>query len=330
MSLIILHFVVATIGLLLLYVALFLTETDEGLVQNRLEELWINVDDLSRRSLSREAALLQQVSELLKDGLDRLFGEGLFTWKAAATSTGLSAATILLYIYVSPLSKLNHSLPIFYASIVFAGLAFAPGRFRYLTFLWIPLPVLHELIPMAIFITRRDGFMEFIRWSGVWDYRNLLIPAILNMGGVASDILFLSASRWFLRKAARLESAWKLLGMISLNACLGTVLVSPLLLLSVASHVDTARLADLVASVALIGASNITAAVISGSFLLLLSVVLVHRVFWPVISKPIYAMQRRNLVKEPRLLGGISVTCLLFAWPHNPLINVIAKIVHGN
>ena len=60
------HLVLGLMGLLL-YAGLFLTETEEGRLQNRLEELWIRVDDLQSRAVSRQAAFLQQVSGLIAD-----------------------------------------------------------------------------------------------------------------------------------------------------------------------------------------------------------------------------------------------------------------------
>ena len=79
------HVVLGLMGVLLLYTGLFLTETEEGRLQNRLEELWIRVDDLHSRALTRQAAFLQQVSGLIADGLVKLFGRKLFSVKSVAS-----------------------------------------------------------------------------------------------------------------------------------------------------------------------------------------------------------------------------------------------------
>jgi len=84
------HLVLGLMGLLLLYAGLFLTETEEGRLQNRLEELWIRVDDLQSRAVSRQAAFLQQVSGLIADGLVQLFGRKLFSVESVASSLCVS------------------------------------------------------------------------------------------------------------------------------------------------------------------------------------------------------------------------------------------------
>jgi hypothetical protein len=45
------HLLVGLLGLALLYAALFLHENEEGQLQNRLEKLWVAVDDLSKAAL---------------------------------------------------------------------------------------------------------------------------------------------------------------------------------------------------------------------------------------------------------------------------------------
>src|SRR5262252_6583201 len=55
-------------GALLLYAGLFLTETEEGRLRNRLEELWIRVDDLRSKAMNLQAALLRQTAGLVADG----------------------------------------------------------------------------------------------------------------------------------------------------------------------------------------------------------------------------------------------------------------------
>ena len=42
---------VAILGGLLLYVGLFLHEDEEGRIQNRLEQLWIRIDDLQQSAI---------------------------------------------------------------------------------------------------------------------------------------------------------------------------------------------------------------------------------------------------------------------------------------
>jgi hypothetical protein len=92
------HVVLGIAGLLLLYAGLFLAENEEGKMQNRLEELWIRVDELRSRAMTRQAALLQQIAGLVAGGFAALFGRKFFSVKSVASclcSTWLPAVWVL-------------------------------------------------------------------------------------------------------------------------------------------------------------------------------------------------------------------------------------------
>src|SRR5216684_8894839 len=108
MSATLLHLLVDLLGLSLLYAALFLHENEEGQLQNRLEKLWIAVDDLSKAALSKQAAFLQQVSAMANSALNKLFGTRLFSVGAVSASLCLSIGCVSFFlVYVS---KNAHSL----------------------------------------------------------------------------------------------------------------------------------------------------------------------------------------------------------------------------
>ena len=50
-------------GLLCIYLATFLYETQEGKVQNLLEDLWVRIEDLKLAALSRQTAFVRVVAE---------------------------------------------------------------------------------------------------------------------------------------------------------------------------------------------------------------------------------------------------------------------------
>jgi hypothetical protein len=88
----------AAIGLggVLLYIALFLYETESGNYQNRLEELWVRIDDLSRTALTRQTAFLKQTLGLLSFGFDSLFGKKLISTRSIAMTLAYSASSLYL------------------------------------------------------------------------------------------------------------------------------------------------------------------------------------------------------------------------------------------
>jgi len=52
---------------------------------------------------------------------------------------------------------------------------------------------------------------------------------------------------------------------------------------------------------------------------------LVHRLFWPAIQRPLYAVYRFNPIKEKKWLFTIGVALLLF--PHHVTMEVLKAIL---
>ena len=46
----------------------------------------------------------------------------------------------------------------------------------------------------------------------------------------------------------------------------------------------------------------------------------VHRAVWPTIQRPIYAANRKGLIKNTKLLGTLGAMLLLYAFPSNPIV----------
>ena len=76
-----------------MYVAFFLYEDREARLQNRLEDLWVRVDDLQHSALSREAAFLQEATRVTGAALDRLLGPKLLSLRSVAICLALSQAS---------------------------------------------------------------------------------------------------------------------------------------------------------------------------------------------------------------------------------------------
>ena len=89
---------IAAIGLgsVLLYIALFLYETESGNYQNRLEDLWVRIDDLSRTALTRQTAFLKQTLGFLSFGFDSLFGKKLISTRSIAITLSYSVSSLCL------------------------------------------------------------------------------------------------------------------------------------------------------------------------------------------------------------------------------------------
>ena len=50
---------------------------------------------------------------------------------------------------------------------------------------------------------------------------------------------------------------------------------------------------------------------------------LTHRLVWPFIKRPIYAANRKQLIKNSKLLGTLGAMALLYAFKGNPVLRRI-------
>ena len=61
--------------------------------------------------------------------------------------------------------------------------------------------------------------------------------------------------------------------------------------------------------------------------LVIMLLLLAHRLVWPVIKRPIYAANRKQLIKNTKLLGALGTMLLLYAFPNNPVVNWITHFL---
>lgn len=308
------HLVVGSIGIVLLYVALFLRETEQGKLQNRLENLWVDVDDLSKQFLSKQIVFLQQISMMADSALSRIFGNRLFSAGAVATSASFSVGSILLFMYFwlpleSDESGGHDNPPIFL--LVVGILCFLIGLLpvvRYLGFLW---------FFFGFFAASLESNSQLIWEWGLW------------LGGsFLSDALFIAVSRLCLRKSSKLSGS-KIAIVLAANGCFGLILISPIIWAILLRTEHQTLEAGTARDLMLLTSSNLAAGAISLLFILLALVALAHLAVWPILERPIYSLQRFGVARNPKLLAAASVICLMFAWPRSPIIQAITKLVHG-
>jgi hypothetical protein len=315
-----LHIFVGLLGLSLLYAALFLHETEEGQLQNRLEKLWIAVDDLSKSALSKQTAFLQQVSAMANSAMNKLFGKRLFSAGAVSASVCFSLGSFMLFIVSlgQSLSKVDfryYLLPLVIGIVSFF-VGVLPIPWRYLGFPWIFSVVFFELY-VDWLLRHSMGWKQFM-------IRHSFPFLVVLIGGFLSDVLFIAISRSCLRKSSELKNGWIIALLVTVNGFLGLTLISPAIV-QLRGPLKGGVQWLLVA----FGASNLVTGAISLVFAVLAIVALLHLAIWPVLEKPIYSLQRFGVARQPKLLVGASVTCLLFAWPKSPIIQAVTNLIHG-
>src|SRR5262249_32272176 len=139
------------------------------------------------------------------------------------------------------------------------------------------------------------------------------------LSGVLCDIVFIALTRKLLRWLAGALSSIRILLILILNFSLafaffvGPILLNPLidterlhmwswlpwLFPSTFGHGDSKR--DTLAFVILIGQSNLIGFIISLVFIALTVALLLHRVIWPMLDRPIYSLQRLGIARRSKL-----------------------------
>ncbi len=311
---------------MLLYVAFFLYEDEEARIQNRLEQIWTKINALQSSAMSKEVAFLQGVTRTTSAILDRLLGHKLVSVQSVAVSMAFSMASLLVwhtFAFRFALSTTRSAVWLFCALILIILGSLRPtlGEKSYHVGLASLVICLPWLVTSGMFAPGPSG-----HGLEVWPSAVRFIELVVLLG-VLVDILFIAFFRWVLRNIAGISSFWVILlyfiavslvtGLLtgpavifSLNPSSSYQFPVPFLVWLVAYYTSTTNLVDALCLLLL---------------LVIMLLLLAHRLVWPLIKRPIYAANRKQLIKNTKLLGALGAILLLYAFPNNP---VVRWIVH--
>ena len=302
-------------GLLSLYAAAFLYEDEYGRIQSKLEEWWIRLSDKQSLAISRHAAFMRELAKLETQLLDGLFGDRLLSLRAIGVSQCLSVASMGLAVLVAyALSILYHrsSSSLFEkpgtvasAAVVigiFLVLGTLPGLFRNgpLPRLWYASVILLVWIPvigMALLgVTQR-------------------LAATLSFALVASfgcDVMFIALTRWALRKASAMERFYQIVVIILVNCLLSLLLlVGPLLIMfpqpATLDPFGQTPVPAYYLVAGLVAALNEIDVLVALIFIFLALLMLLHRLFWPIINRPLYSLQAIGIARRRKVFYTVGV-----------------------
>jgi hypothetical protein len=292
-----------------------------GAIQNRLEELWIRLMYTRERALSRTARFMSEVARLIGGALDTLYGDKLWSWRSINASLCLafvsSAVTMLMSRYIGALGAREHMFPsnailffdLFCVSVLGVGLLLlvrakdisASARFSK----WWVLGLLSGwLVPGVLWHASRG--LEAAVFVQVADG----IPLVC---GFISYVVYMSATRWMLRRVATMTQVYEIVGVIAVNVLLVTSLY--IVPLSAAKYLERTWfvgwhgfVGDRIEEVANLNFINV---LLCSVFFAAAAWMLAHRLLWPMLERPIYALQRYSVIRRKALLWGVA-TALWF------------------
>lgn len=306
------------LGFLFIYAALFLYEDEEGVWQNRLEKWRYAVGRKKESSMAGVAQFVRSIAALTGRIFDRLFGYQLISLRGIGVSACYSIASFLLSLQLVSILKLPKAPPMSLETWFQFGLFCILGSipaFIQKKELW--------LWGMAVFAS------TVIPFGRVFDLFALKVGYSLTFGvstfvvfifsvSLAFDVLYIALTRWMLRKAAESARLFKIIGVIALNCALGVFLgIGPIILGLIALTIDVKLSGPTWFGVASIGVMlgsllNLVDILACSAFLLVLIFILLHRLVWPLIERPLYACARFQVIKNKKLLWTAGLV-LIFA-----------------
>jgi hypothetical protein len=328
---------------LFIYAALFLDEGEEGRYENRIERWWVRVNDQRRSALSAAATLIGSVAELAGRQFDRLFGRKLFSPRSLGVSVCFSIASLFLYLELANilLGQRIKQHPSFtqvaqgwgiFAVYLLSGIFPALNEGDRHERLWMRIWGLVLLVSVAIPTVQVLRFVKLL-----WGYGSVLrITAFLIflLGfSFVCDVFYIALTRWMLRIASAATRLPRIIGIILLNLLLGAFLVLGPAYLGLKAAVYTARFNGPsffgvagVMFVVLGGAVNSVDLIACSVFLAFMIFILLHRLVWPVIERPLYAFARFGIIRRKRLLWAAALA-LIFARKGPALAELLRQIL---
>jgi hypothetical protein len=316
------------ISLSLIYLV-FLYEDEEGRIQDRVTEWWIRIDDARMTSLSWAATFMQGAARIATKAIDYSFGIQAISFRLFGTSFFFSIASLQLLIDFAPRPRWEWphlTTPVLFAdsflAILFIALGLVPAftKSRWIIAVWyLYIIKLGGSFLWAIFSissTASAGASSVL--SGV----SIFLAVGIGIGFLC-DILWIFCARQILKGVLLANDSAGVYRNV-LAACgllFGMLSVFPALvgfaLLDIGARFGIQSTGLLFAGVAISctfvfnGVSLLTCFVAS----LLAGFLLLHRLVWPSMQKPLYILQRYGAIKNKNALWKVGVALLLLPHP---------------
>jgi hypothetical protein len=304
-----------TVGALLIYIALFLTESEEKTIENRLVDWWILIQDRQKETKSRLVLFSEEVARITSAALDRLLGNTFFGTKIITVSLSISLTPLVLagiwfYICLTFQEGPGNLLAVFVLTVillVLLGNLFGDPNHAGAGFHG----VMCSLLILTILIVFIGAWVASMNEHPHDLYQWLGILAIIGTT-VTSNCIVGAVTRWLLRLTAVMDSLLKILVTIVANYTLAFVfVVLPVVWLQQPNINGYLTKINCDREALVLGVLLIPIALPTAAFSLLAITMLIHRIAWPLLHRPIYALQRFGIFKRRRAVGYIGAAVVV-------------------
>lgn len=355
----ILRLVIIVLGIICLSISIFLYENQEGRVQSRLESIWVKIDDLKKSSISKHLGFIKVISETLINILNKIFGEKSISLHIFAVSCCYATATVYFFLYGASLflqdqfgvTYLKEPINLFY----YAAMAFLYGTIpaflknRKWSAIWTVLLcyfLYKEYIQGTYTFSLKE--MSFSLNNGVENIARLIFLSVPIIGSLMLT-LYLFLVRISLANLSRSTSILRVILLFVMNIFPVFLL---LMFLSVGESITSlnpslndfqsrAHDASIISRVHNFGLIEIlflcfamffiTLMLITTLFFILTAIfvslsisLLLHRLSWPIIERPVYLLQRYGVAKRNKLTAACGLLLITIGFGK---VEALEKIV---
>jgi hypothetical protein len=304
--------VAGIVGAIAFYFAFFLYEDEEGVWQNRLENLWIAVSDRATVTNSTSIALVNKIGEVLRRGFTQLFGDHMFSFQAVAVSTNLSLAGAILCKCLLGIISARHGeqpdFPIAWGVLVMLLLVFFAALPRHFEKRW---AVAASFMSPLCFLIVFNSVIHLQMGDIIDSFIYKIVPVLLFLS-VISDFLAVIVLRRLFSELTNSISVIRMLSMIVALIALALVIASSPAIVFVWLHnlIEMESLSNIGRLLWELDAATLLACILPIGMLF---VVLVHKLLWPLLSRVIYPISRYQVLSNRKVLVPIGTLCFTFA-----------------
>ncbi|QDT16762.1 hypothetical protein CA12_28690 [Alienimonas californiensis] len=334
------------IGIGLLYIAVFLYDDEHGQMQNRLEHWWLKMQDYSEMTVGRHVVFARRVCTTLGEHFDRLFGESVFSIRSVAVSSAYSLAAfgfvfflLLLYLFAIHFAD-TAPAPVPYFAFA-ASVTYPVAMLAAIAWCVFFLELMHRCItqPSYGYLTLVGTFAAAPLWfftSWCWyaaveppaPTAQLVVRALIATAALAcavlSDWLLIGTTRYCLRACADFRSFPTIMLSLAANLAIAMIFfavpawvflgtLNPFSgIASLALTTEFAeRLQRPVAFFATLASLNVTVLIPTLAFVSVSVTLILHRIAWRLINRPIYAVAEMSIAKRKKLCASVAITLLV-------------------
>ena len=326
------------LGVGLIYLGLFLNETEEGEYTNKLEDLWIRIDDLRNNAITRNTAFIKVVFGYISSVFDLFFGEHLLSFQSIAVTCCYAISSLGFMLFVGAVLSKDPRVDSTVALTIIL-----PCSLYGLIPAYIPNP--KESVWMKVWFI---GFIFLAYWYfispfieeavAIFPYADgqLSVFPIMILAALLFGVGIFVISITFVRKGVKyiasvnsnftiILSAFFILLPIIIFYMLWKIFIYGINILPLLPHSETELNSPQLEWQAILivfwfltflGGLLINIAIVPFAIILTLFmlIMLSHRLIWPIAQRPIYALQRLELANKKKFLVALGVIFEIIAF----------------